>query len=44
MDDFFVVYPETSRAALELEMGVTDARCVTLALEEMFIELAGGRS
>jgi ABC-2 type transport system ATP-binding protein len=36
--------PEKSRIALERELGIVQAPCTTIALEEMFIELAGGRS
>jgi ABC-2 type transport system ATP-binding protein len=36
--------PDTSQAALERELGIKAARCSTIALEEMFIELAGGQS
>jgi ABC-2 type transport system ATP-binding protein len=36
--------PEESKALLESALGITDARCRTVALEEMFIELAGGQS
>jgi len=35
---------QTCRLLLEREMGITDAYCTSIALEEMFIELAGGRS
>ena len=36
--------PERCNAALERGLGVTDARCATVGLEEMFIELVGGQS
>jgi ABC-2 type transport system ATP-binding protein len=36
--------PEQSRIALERELGIANSRCTTIALEEMFIELAGGQS
>lgn len=36
--------PDESRRTLERELGIPDARCMTIALEEMFIELAGGQS
>ena len=36
--------PERCAAALERGLGVTDARCTTVGLEEMFIELVGGQS
>jgi ABC-2 type transport system ATP-binding protein len=36
--------PETSRITLERELGVAGVRCASIALEEMFIELAGGQS
>lgn len=36
--------PEISQATLERELGLTETRCTTVALEEMFIELAGGQS
>lgn len=36
--------PETSRITLERELGVAGVRCTSIALEEMFIELAGGQS
>jgi ABC-2 type transport system ATP-binding protein len=36
--------PETSRVALERELGIANTRCTTIALEDMFIELAGGQS
>ncbi len=40
----FKADPEASRAALEQELGIKGSRCTTIALEEMFIELAGGQS
>jgi len=39
----FRMDPEESCALLKRELGVQDARCRTVALEEMFIELAGGQ-
>ena len=36
--------PEESKALLEGTLGVTGAHCRSVALEEMFIELAGGQS
>lgn len=36
--------PEASQTALERELGIKAIRCSTIALEEMFIELAGGQS
>jgi ABC-2 type transport system ATP-binding protein len=36
--------PEESKALLESELGITDAHCRSVALEEMFIELAGGQA
>ena len=39
----FRLEPERAKAALEQELGISGARCTTIALEEMFIELAGGR-
>jgi ABC-2 type transport system ATP-binding protein len=36
--------PEKSRMSLERKLGITNARCSTIALEEMFIELAGRQS
>jgi ABC-2 type transport system ATP-binding protein len=39
----FELEPETCRAHLERAFGVDGIRCVALPLEEMFIELVGGR-
>jgi ABC-2 type transport system ATP-binding protein len=39
----FELDPETCRARLEHDLGVDGIRCVPLPLEEMFIELVGGR-
>jgi ABC-2 type transport system ATP-binding protein len=36
--------PEKAQAALKSSLGTANARCTTIALEEMFIELAGGQS
>jgi len=40
----FKLGPEDSAALIERELGVVGARCRTVALEEMFIELVGGNS
>jgi ABC-2 type transport system ATP-binding protein len=40
----FHMEPEVCRGMLRRQMGIEDARCSTVALEEMFIELAGGQS
>ena len=40
----FELDAETCRARLERDLGVDGIRCVPLPLEEMFIELVGGRS
>ncbi|MBU2501205.1 hypothetical protein KJ682_07765, partial [bacterium] len=37
----FELSPEACRAALAGDLGIAEARCRTLNLEEMFIELAG---
>jgi len=39
----FELEPEKASALLEGVLGVRDARCTRIALEEMFIELAGGQ-
>jgi ABC-2 type transport system ATP-binding protein len=44
MHVIFADDPEASRITLERRLGVADARCTTIGLEEMFIELAGGQS
>jgi hypothetical protein len=36
--------PAEARAAIERELGVSDARCESIPLEEMFIELVRGRT
>jgi ABC-2 type transport system ATP-binding protein len=36
--------PGASRTLLEQTLGIANARCTTIGLEEMFIELAGGQS
>jgi ABC-2 type transport system ATP-binding protein len=38
----FELEPEGAEALLGRELGVSDVRCTRIALEEMFIELAGG--
>jgi len=35
--------PEQSQQSLERELGISNGRCATVALEEMFIELVGGQ-
>jgi ABC-2 type transport system ATP-binding protein len=40
----FQLDPEESRALLQRELGLTELRCSSVALEEMFIELMGGES
>jgi len=40
----FSVEPEKCRALLEHELRLGGVHCVPIALEEMFVELAGGRS
>jgi ABC-2 type transport system ATP-binding protein len=35
---------EEARAVVERELGLSDVRCQSIVLEEMFIELAGGQS
>jgi ABC-2 type transport system ATP-binding protein len=39
----FTLKPEDALALIEKDLGATDARCMTVALEEMFIELVGGQ-
>ncbi|MGB5817641.1 MAG: ABC transporter ATP-binding protein [Thermoanaerobaculia bacterium] len=39
----FELEPERTNKLLEHKLGVRDARCTRIALEEMFIELAGGQ-
>ncbi len=36
--------PETARAVVRRDLGVSDAPCQTVVLEDMFVELAGGPS
>jgi ABC-2 type transport system ATP-binding protein len=36
--------PEQTQQVLERDLGIADARCTRIALEEMFIELVGGQS
>jgi ABC-2 type transport system ATP-binding protein len=43
MHAVFRLEPDAARAALERQLGVTDAVLQPAALEEMFIELAGGQ-
>jgi len=40
----FQLDPEETQATLERELGAVDVRATRIALEEMFIELLGGRS
>jgi ABC-2 type transport system ATP-binding protein len=40
----FRLDPGRCRSALDGELGITDVRCTPVALEEMFVELAGGDS
>jgi ABC-2 type transport system ATP-binding protein len=40
----FKLDPERAREVLSRELGITDAPCRTVALEEMFIELVGAQS
>lgn len=44
MHAVFRLGPDASRSALERGLGVDGARCRSVALEEMFIELVGGRA
>ncbi|NIM65435.1 MAG: ATP-binding cassette domain-containing protein [Candidatus Latescibacteria bacterium] len=44
MHAIFKLDPEQSQALLERKLGITGTRCTSIALEEMFIELAGGQS
>ena len=39
----FAVEPEAAAALLARRLGVEDCRCTRIALEEMFVELAGGQ-
>jgi ABC-2 type transport system ATP-binding protein len=39
----FSVEPERCRSLLERDLGIPDAYCTPIALEDMFIELVGGR-
>ena len=46
-DGFHAIFrldPDRCRAALDQELSIPDARCTPVALEEMFVELAGGDS
>ncbi len=40
----FSFEPERCRSLMERELGIPDAYCTPIALEDMFIELVGGRS
>jgi hypothetical protein len=40
----FQLEPEACQAAIVRELGINNVRCATVALEEMFVELAGGNS
>jgi ABC-2 type transport system ATP-binding protein len=40
----FGLDPERCGALLRDELGIAGARCATIALEEMFVELVGGES
>ena len=40
----FALEPERCRRIVERDLGIQDAYCTPIALEDMFIELAGGRS
>jgi ABC-2 type transport system ATP-binding protein len=40
----FQIEPEECQKTLQRQLGLNDVRCTTVALEEMFIELAGGQS
>jgi ABC-2 type transport system ATP-binding protein len=40
----FANAPEQCRSMVELELGIQNAYCTAIALEDMFIELVGGRS
>lgn len=40
----FRLDPDRCRSALDSELGIDNVRCTSVALEEMFIELAGGNS
>jgi len=40
----FQLDPARCRTMLEHELGIHGARCTSIALEDMFVELAGGRS
>lgn len=44
MHAVFRLEPEQARGALERGLGIHGAHCRTVALEEMFIELAGGQA
>jgi hypothetical protein len=39
----FNLKPEEACALIETELGVAGARCMSVALEEMFVELVGGQ-
>lgn len=40
----FQLRPDHCQAALERQLGVANARCTTITLEDMFVELVGGQS
>ena len=40
----FAVEPEHARTLLARQLGVADGHCTRIALEEMFVELTGGRN
>ncbi len=43
MHVIFKTSPEQTQRSLERELGISNSRCTTVALEEMFIELVGGQ-
>jgi hypothetical protein len=44
MHAIFRLEPGACAVLLERELGITGARCATIGLEDMFIELVGGNS
>ncbi len=40
----FSMEPERCRSVMESDLGIPNAFCTPIALEDMFIELVGGRS
>jgi hypothetical protein len=44
MHAIFRLEPAACAAFLERELGLAGARCATIGLEDMFIELVGGNS